>query len=129
MSSQVQPQVKFSSLTWLRKNRTPRVVVYTWSGSAQLPAQRLSKTTLSIPAGVKSAPWARGLTFYTSKRVSSTRFWISRTRSLSLLSLFGRCKEPIDCPCSKYWRFSSFGSCVEDFEGGPMRCDDEEISI
>jgi hypothetical protein len=26
-------------------------------------------------------------------------------------------------------RFSSFGSCVEDFEGGPMRCDDEEISI
>ena len=85
--------------------------------------------TYCIPAGVKSAPWARGLTFYTSKRVSSTRFWISRTRSLSLLSLFGRCKEPIDCPCSKYWRFSSFGSCVEDFEGGPMRCDDDEISI
>jgi len=32
----VQAQVKFSSLTRAQKNRTPRVVVYTWSGSARL---------------------------------------------------------------------------------------------
>ena len=43
--------------------------------------------TYCIPAGVKNAPWARGLTLYTSKRVSSRRFWISRTRTLSVCCL------------------------------------------